>query len=69
MSKNRSKSAGPHMTRGMLDVDKDTAAAQDEIKSERKRGRHGQMVDLMTAEDRDALNLNKYEQAYTLAEL
>jgi hypothetical protein len=27
------------------------------------------MVDLLTEEDRRALNLNKYEQAYTLAEL
>lgn len=27
------------------------------------------MVDLMTEEDRIALKLNKYEEAYTLAEL
>jgi len=43
----------------------------DEIKSDvtRKRGRHGQMVDLLSAEDRAALNLNKYESSYTLAQL
>ena len=43
----------------------------DEVRSDvtRKRGRHGQMVDLLSAEDRAALNLNKYEQSYTLAQL
>ena len=36
---------------------------------EERRGKHAQMVDLMTEEDRIALKLNKYEEAYTLAEL
>jgi hypothetical protein len=35
----------------------------------RKRGRHGQMVDLLTKEERAELNLNKYESSYTLAQL
>jgi hypothetical protein len=36
---------------------------------EERRGKHAQMLDLMTPEDRQALRLNKYEEAYTLAEL
>ncbi len=34
-----------------------------------KRGKHAQIVDLMSREDREALRLNKFEEAYTLAEL
>ena len=36
---------------------------------EERRGKHAQMLDLMTEDDRRALRLNKYEEAYTLAEL
>ena len=72
MEKVRSRSAGP--------VDKQAEKQQrlaqikaknDDVRSfsQRPRGKHGQMVDLLTEEDRRALNLNKYEQAYTLAEL
>lgn len=34
-----------------------------------KRGKHAQIVDLMTSEERNTLRLNKFEEAYTLAEL
>ena len=30
-----------------------------------RRGKHAQMMDLLTYEDRQALRLNKYEEAYT----
>ena len=33
------------------------------------RGKHAQMNDLMNAEDRKALSMNKYEEQMTLAEL
>jgi hypothetical protein len=33
------------------------------------RGKHSLVQDLMSKEDREALNLNKFEQTYTLAEL
>ena len=72
MEKARSKSAGP------VDRHQEKQQRLAQIKSknddarsfnQRPRGKHGQMIDLMTEEDRRALNLNKYEQAYTLAEL
>lgn len=72
MEKARSRSAGPVDRQ----VEKQQRLAQikaknDDVRSfsQRPRGKHGQMVDLLTEEDRRALNLNKYEQAYTLAEL
>ena len=34
-----------------------------------KRGKHGQMTDLMNEEDRRALSLNKYEESMTLPDL
>ena len=57
----RSKSAAPQKSESLVEP--------GDSKSFRSRGKHGQMMDLLNDDDRIALNLNKYEQAYTVAEL